>query len=323
MDSYRSVLEVAKWLPPKDCLLSASVTATWRQACDSSELWALFTEDSLFAPSPGLTPKALFRCRRNPLALFSPKHLHLYIPDTQLWQLLPLSSSLPTARTSSWAVTPTGYFIISGGFKGIGRRAHSREVKATAFQVHQSGLVVTLQPMVYRRMCHGMLVVNDICYAFGGHNGFDAMTATEKLSLVSLTAKQEWVGMRAMLGPRYCCNPCEYRGAIYLVGGVTFDSEVFYPLTETFEELDLKVSMGNSCAVVMQGELIVLLPTEMHRKGEGDWRTEKQKRQRTYGNMKPVLRDCRCWIAEAYEGLTLFEVSVGSGETLSSISPQE
>jgi hypothetical protein len=149
------------------------------------------------------------------------------------------------------------------------------------------------------------------------------MTATEKLSLVSLTAKQEWVGMNAMLGPRYCCNPCEYQGAIYLVGGVTFDSEVFYPHTEIFEELDLKVSMGNSCAVVMQGELIVLLPTETHRKGEGDWRTEKRKRQRTYGSMKPILRDCRYWVAEAFEGLKLFEVSVESGETLSSFSPQE
>ena len=321
MDSYRSALEVAKWLSAKDCLVSVSVSATWWRVCESSELWLVFLEGRLCAPDPGLSPKAFFRCHRNPLPLLTPKHLHLYIPDTRVWQTLPLSISIPTARTSSWVVAPAGYFLVSGGFQGTGYLVNSREVKTTAFQVHQSGLVVPVQSMLYRRMSHGMIVVNNTCYVFGGHNGFDAMTATEKLSLGCLTAKTEWVAMQAMLGPRYCCNPCEYHGAVYLVGGVTFDSELFHPLTETFEAIELNVAMGNSCAVVRQDELVVLLPTEIYRKDREGWRKTQREQQAAYGNLKPVLRDGKCWMLDARQTLVALEINLDTGDIVYSTSP--
>lgn len=320
--SYRSTLEVAKWLSAKDCLRSANVSAVWLQVCESSELWLLFLEGKLCTPNPGLSPKAFYRCYHNPLPLLTPKHLYLYIPDTRVWQRLPLSISIPTARTSSWVVTPGGYFLVSGGFNGTGYLANSQEVKTKAFQIHQSGLVVSVKSMRYRRMCHGMLVVNNVCYVFGGYNGFDAMTATEKLSLECLTAKTEWVAMRAMLGPRYCCNPCEYQGAVYLIGGVTFDSELFHPLTETFEAIELSVEMGNSCAVVKQDELVVLLTTHIYRKGREGWSTAQRKQSAAYGNLKPVLRDGKCWIMDARQELVAVELNLDTGDTLYSTSPQ-
>lgn len=324
MATYRSVLEVAKWIEPKDSLLSTAVVSrVWHKAASSEELWQVYVENlKLETNSDFASFKDVYHfCRRLP-ALISPTTLHLFLPNSRMWRNVPLTSPIIVDKSSSWAQVSEGNFICTGG--GAGQDTHS-DADAdfnVAFKVLRSGVVGVLASMNVKRKWHGSIAVKGRCYVFGGVSGGQDISSTERLSLEDVDSGS-WVRLSDMLSPRSSFNPCERQGSIYLLGGKTSQCEVFYQTSETFEQLPFSLQCGHTSTVEVEGRLVVLLSTAMLREvRDGEFRQQSHHWQYVCGNMNPVLSGNECYIPQAYNHFSIFELNMTTEELVKISVPQ-
>lgn len=311
MNSYRPILEVAKWLAPQEALLSGPlVSSIWLKAFDSSELWDLYLDCAQLSSTAYQPSKDAYRAGHHVLGLISPTTLFLFDPHQRSWRQVELSTKIESIRTASWALTSVGAFICTGGCVGAGFDNEPGQVLRSACCIYQSGIVTALPSMVNGRKRHGTIALKGHCYVFGGNNGHRGVTVTEKLRLEE---GENWGKMADMGSPRYSFNPCEYNGMVYLAGGVTSNCELFNPSTDTFTPIQPILKVEYSSAIVLNGDLAVLTPSRVYSEKE-EWQWKEKARSAAYGNMNPVVRHGICFIAEAYLEFCVVEVDMSTGK---------
>jgi len=316
MATYRSVLEVTKWVAPKDSLLSTAVVSrVWHKAASSEELWRAYVESLDLETNSDLSSfKDVYRfCRRLP-ALIAPTTLHLFLPKSRMWRSVQLTSRILVDKSSSWALASEGYFICTGGGAGVNFNSDASDDYDVAFKVQQSGRVSVLACMNVKRKWHGSIAVKERCYVFGGVSADQDISSTEKLSLEDAES-EPWIQGSDMLSPRSSFNPCVHEGSIYLLGGKTANCEVFHCESETFDALPLSLDYSHSSSVEVKGRLVILLCGKMLREVEaGQFSEQNHSWNYVCGNMNPVISGNFCYIPQAYDNFNIFELNLTTEE---------
>ena len=274
MDWYRSVLEVHKYLPATDILVSAStVHSVWTRASASFELWSLLCE-SLDSPCLDLPPKSAYRAHSFAsvrLPLLTEHTLQFFNCARDRWEsAIPLSQPLLVDQSSSVVTQTDGSVFVCGGReRPIPGKENCFRYTNDTFWIHGNGTVATLQPMLSHRGHHALAVVKGALYVFGGKaqilDGVSIqLFSCEKLRLPCGrdSKPQYWESLPNTSQLVSGCNPCTYQLQVYLYNYSSPGTVcVFDTVTNTFAEwahfLGSQPKM-ESCLFFHNGELIVL-----------------------------------------------------------------
>lgn len=307
--SYRSILEVAKWMSPQHTLQSGSLVSTqWCRACNSQELWNHYLDQAHFSKRIHRPAKEEYRVGCSTIPLVSPSVLYLFDHWECTWREVSLDRKLDTIRTASWTFVPPGRFLCSGGCESFAEEDEPAPGLTSAYMISQLGTVSELPPMRIPRKRHGTIALGECCYVFGGSDGYSGMVTTEKISLKD----GQWVQMADMACPRLGFNPCVYQHQVILVGGMTLFSEAFDPVTETFSDFHLNLKSSNTCSLLLRDRLVVLTPTKVYRGGQ--WQDKPW--SVAFGNMNPKGVGSVCYLPEALVEFHVVAVDVDTGDVV-------
>lgn len=240
MDTFRSVLEVFKWLSPKEVLTEwCTVSQAWCRASDSDELWITFfdTEETPVLKSCSSFKAGYRHSHCSPFSLFliNKQSIDVFNVRKKKWvRRIRIQKRLPTDTASAYVVLPDGSLLICGG---------GDPVLATTLRVDLNGVVTELQPMERVRAEHGIIQLQSQVYVFGGENDSGLLKSFERLEWEYLTEIQtsEWVKLGNMGSERKLFKPCAHNGLIYLYGGFTPIFEVYNPATNQFSHLSVSI----------------------------------------------------------------------------------
>ena len=258
MDSYRTVLEVLKYLSPGQVLVSPC-SRNWHRACESPELWILLLDQASPAPLPpsSLSPKAQYRklqasraCRH----LLRPSQLSTFHCPTATWQpSIALSAPIKFDLSSALAsLYDCSLFACGGGVE-------TSTAWATAYRISEAGAVTPLPPMRSEATFPGVINVTAYVYVFGGKSQFSTHKTAARYNL-----QGGWEPLPDMLTARSTFNPCCDGQTIYLCGGETPKIDLFDLSSSSFLQLDLTLSSFDSVSTVyISGTVVCVTSTEI------------------------------------------------------------
>lgn len=264
MDSFRSSLEVLKFLPPQEVLTQLSqVSKVWSRASNSDELWITFFDSeqvpALQSCSSFKAGYQHFRCSPFSLFLLSKQSIDVFNVRKKRWvRRVRIQRRLPTDTASAFVVLPDGSLLICGG---------GDPVLAAAFRVDLNGVVVDLGPMEQARAEHGIVQMGSCVYVFGGENDFGMLKSYERIEWEYLASIQacRWQALGNMHSARKLLKPCVYEGLIYLYGGFTPDFEVYNPATNQFAMMSQSVNDFNcETLAVVEGSYLHMFTSHSH-----------------------------------------------------------
>jgi len=241
MDTFRSSLEVLKWLSPKAVLSEyCIVSKAWAHACHSDELWITFFDTE---ETPALKSCSSFQagyrhshCSPFSLFLINKQSIDIFNVRKKKWvRRVRIQRRLPTDTASAYVVLPDGALLICGG---------GDPVLAATLRVDLNGVVVELQPMEQERAEHGIIQTQSKVYVFGGENNSGLLKSFESLEWEYLTdlPTSRWKELGSMQNERKLFKPCVYKGLIYLYGGFTPSFETYDPATNQCLNLSLSIN---------------------------------------------------------------------------------
>ena len=312
MVSYRNTLEVMKYSAPKDILEHTSrVSLLWMRAAAAEELWQSFVEDLGLDAESHSSYKDVYRYGRLTPALLSSTALYLFRPQNSTWRTIPLTTRISVDKSSSWAFTPEGNFICTGGGAGTNFHTDASGDLNSSYKILHSGRVIELHPMKITRKWHGSIVVRETCYVFGGVSGSQDTSQTEKLSLADAEG-ESWVEMQNMLHCRSSFNPCFHQGVVYIMGGKTQCCERFLCESESFERLDYILDHSHSSCFEFKGQLLVLQTTGLVQINFPGSTKRPESWQYVCGNMNPVVVGHHCYVPMSYNDFSVLQIDIES-----------
>ena len=242
MDSYRVLIEVLKWLGPRDLLSSTGeVSSRWREVSDSRELW----QDLLpVAVDLGDTcPKQYYAAHfTKSVYVVSDNSLKRYYVVAKIWVEKPLSRSIETDWHAAMTLAlPHTLFLLT----------MSRREDTFSINTH-TGTVRVLGTLSPHRQGVGLISVSGVVYAFGGVDTLQA----NKHDLKGLL----WGRIDGATVKRSYFNPCLKGEMVYLVGGSREEAqgEKYNVHTGTFSLMPLKLDLDTCAALIHNGDLILI-----------------------------------------------------------------
>lgn len=265
MDSFRSSLEVLKFLPPQEVLTQLSqVSRAWSRASNSDELWiTFFDSEEVPALQSCRSFKAgyqHFRCSPFSLFLLSKQSIDVFNVRKKKWvRRVRIQRRLPTDTTSAFVVLPDGSLLICGG---------GDPVLAAAFRVDLNGVVMEIGPMEQARAEHGIVQMGSCVYVFGGENDYGMLKTYERIQWEYLAELQSchWQALGTMHSARKLLKPCVFSSLIYLYGGYTPDFEVYDPVTTQFTTLSPSITGDFNCETltIADGDYLHMFTSNSH-----------------------------------------------------------
>lgn len=245
MADTRVILEILKYCSASSVLLHLSqVSHLFASQSTQAELW-LELLGAAYSPLSPLPPKEQFRVVKTRYfpVLTATRFLKFNV-YSHVWKSLPIL--MEYSEDISLAVTIMGDVFVTG--------VHTQP---DTFSISQyTGEVKGLNHLLQHRICLGVIQCEGNIYAFGGMIDQVAVPAAE---VYENTLKQ-WRCLPNALNKRYSFTPTHYKAAIYLVGGLSAQSERFYPSTEAYDSLGLDIMTYYCCISLFKGsELVVLL----------------------------------------------------------------
>ncbi len=188
-----------------------------------------------------------------------------YDLDKESWSLMEttvLDLSWELLDYSSVATFSSGEILMSGGCQYTNYRNTAQKstylIKVISNIIH----VFPFRPMIVDRFSHGSLIIKDIPYVFGGHDGNETLSSLEFYDKV----EGKWKFLSFMNIEReifsYCCVKERY---IYVFGGFNvnhLDSIERYDIVhDKWKLLNIKMKrpLQNSTALEVENSKIVLI----------------------------------------------------------------
>ena len=239
MDTYRSLLEVLKWLSAKDVLCEkAAVSEHWSHTSESNELWQSLLDShhpsspldlSAYSP-PKLVFQHLLKSRYIPLLL--PQSIPRWDLTRKQW-LPPVQLTEPIVTSDpSIACLPGGDLVLAGGYYTPGR-CYAGETYA----IYDYSTVKRWPALILPRCRHGIVSFRGTIFVFGGRSKLGNLRAFEKLPKNSLF----WSASGEMAEIRVFFTPCVLDFRVYLCGGGTNTIESFDPPSEQFTTVPVSI----------------------------------------------------------------------------------
>jgi hypothetical protein len=246
MDSFRAVLEVAKFMEPVEIVQSyEKVAALFARAANADELWLSFILTA--NPNFGRLNLSIESAKAYYLREFIKKLPELSCEALKIY-CLPilkpiirlLSRPIRIDPGSIYLFLPDDRLFLCGGILNL-----------TYLIDSYTGVVSESAPMLVERSLPGVISVGGLVYAFGGLRGSDPLRRAEKW-------KTDWCDLPKMSFPHYSFSPCCLNASVFLF--TCQGCEVFKVRTQVFSPLDLKLAIpvDGAIAGIVRNELLLV-----------------------------------------------------------------
>ena len=245
-ETRRLLLEVFKWLQPKELLLTATrVSQTWKTVGEMDELWREFTG------TEGEQQGRLMDVFR--FDVYHPTYMPIIIENTlnrvslSTWEMQPILSSpdlsfLPGMRL---LFLHNNDLLMCGGWKSL---------KCTVIPSRAPSLC-PFADLPIEKSYHGLVEVGDTVYSFGGYTDGNPTSDTFSISVHG----DNWTTKSAMIVPRCEISPSVHRLEVYIPGGFDTSIEKYSPQTDSFELLSYTIPQETSATAIAFNLLLILL----------------------------------------------------------------
>lgn len=241
----RVMLEVMKWLQPRDVLLTAEeVCKEWQRLAYEEELWSGYLPVEMRVQ--GQVSREVYR-----FDLYRPNYIP-FLVESRVYRIKP----------SAW----TAELVISDPrlcFKDGTRLffLHNNDLLISGgWQVSNNFLLSnrlgTIEPFIdfpTDKSHHGLAEVAKVVYCFGGNSsGVGGPQAT-------LVLRNQWNYTSDMKHERVNFSPVAVGSLVFLAGGLHASIEIYDTLSDSFEDLDIVLPVISASSAVLYGQVITLL----------------------------------------------------------------
>lgn len=246
MDSFRAVLEVAKFLEPVEVLQNyEKVAVLFTRAANAEELWLSFINTA--NPNIGRINLSVESAKTYYLREFFKKLPELSCEALKIYYLpyrkpiiRLLSRPIRIDPGSIYLFLPDSRVFLCGGVLNL-----------TYVIDSHSGSVSEAAPMLVQRSHPGLISVDGSVYAFGGLRDSTSLRRAEKW-------KSEWGDLPKMSFSHDSFAPCSLNASVFLF--TSHGCEVFRVRTQVFSPLDLKLTIPADGAIagIVRNELLLV-----------------------------------------------------------------
>jgi len=246
MDSYRTALEVGKWLEPLDVVKSyGKVGALFRRVAAAEELWLTFilaVQPDFRRHNSSEEPAQAYYWREciKKLPELSCETLKLhYLPTCQQVIRL-LSRPIRLDPESVYLLLPDDRVFLCGGALNL-----------TYLIDSVTGTVAESAPMLVERSNPGLISIEKSVYVFGGQRRGDSLRRAEKW-------QNDWRDLPKMSFGHYSFSPCRLDASVFLF--TSAGCEVFKVRIEAFSALELRLGIAHAGVItgIVHNQLVLV-----------------------------------------------------------------
>jgi hypothetical protein len=189
-------------------------------------------------------------------------HYHLEEDKWVILESYNIGNNFEFYDYSSCAVFGNGDMLLSGGCHYTSYRNTAQKNTYIAKVINSIVHIIPFKPMIVDRFSHGSLVIKDVAYVFGGHDGNETLSSLEYYDQI----ESKWKFLSFMNIEReifaYCAMKQRY---IYVFGGFNvnhLDSIERYDIVyDKWKLLSFKMKrpLQNASAVDLDGQRIALI----------------------------------------------------------------